>query len=637
MWNVKARHISILSTLYGVLVLVVAWLFGVLIRKLIGASFEDAAPETSGFWAIVFLDGLSFGETVGLDLAAAVLLSTFSALTVSFSTLRATTTGRQIRRNILESTLAAGRGDTAAEGSRLAKEIITNIKLIEDFQAYDEPFIFANYIIIALAFVLIFVFTWYAGILTLVFLTFSELAKFMFTRIRRSGIDQIGVNDENVNARLLDVVKNGTKIKIMGTRASERDVLRQLETSSDAVRSKDAQFRFYHEFFRLSAIMFIPAATATVGWTIVQSTDSSTDSINTGFALLVSFLCLAEGNKAVIFLGLVAERQRQALQARQSIDRFVLKKSVPDSETNQIKSSNSDGDSARWLPKQSTSPSISPDLEQGNSLPRRELSCCDSAGFSVSSQLESRELSFRDVMMTYPGRQHPVLSGYSKSYERGKIHGLIGESGSGKSTTLKILAALMIPNRGELVVWDGMKVAYVSQDQKLFSRSVRDNVTHAINQGTYSDQEVWAALRWALLDTWVESLPNCLDTLLQDGEENVSGGQLQRLHLAHLFCTCQDADLVVLDEVLSAVDRSSREILTQRLGDFLKGKTAIVVTHHSEMLSICDEVHKMTSMPPRSSSSFPDVEIQLEDLPSSKMKKRVSFLSFEESVQEFYC
>jgi ATP-binding cassette subfamily C protein CydC len=176
---------------------------------------------------------------------------------------------------------------------------------------------------------------------------------------------------------------------------------------------------------------------------------------------------------------------------------------------------------------------------------------------------------------------------------KGKIHALVGESGSGKSTVLKILVGLVTPDSGSLSAWKDMKIAYVSQEQKLFARTIRKNVTHSVTPEMYSDEDVWSALAQAEIRDWVATLPYGLDTVLEDGEKTVSGGQLQRLHLAHLFCTCKDADFVILDEALSAVDEKNREILTERLQEFLRGKTAVVVTHHSEILRICDIVHAM--------------------------------------------
>ena len=134
----------------------------------------------------------------------------------------------------------------------------------------------------------------------------------------------------------------------------------------------------------------------------------------------------------------------------------------------------------------------------------------------------------------------------------------------------------------------------MSQGQKLFARTVRENGTYGANEDPVKDAQIWNALETANIAEWVKSLPEDLNEVLGNGEVVVSGGQLQRLNLAHLFCTCPDADLDILDEVLSALDQMSRGFLLERLQTFLEGKTAIITTHHSEMVRICDVVHEMS-------------------------------------------
>jgi len=158
---------------------------------------------------------------------------------------------------------------------------------------------------------------------------------------------------------------------------------------------------------------------------------------------------------------------------------------------------------------------------------------------------------------------------------------------------MKVVADLITPDAGTVTCWSGMKIAYVSQDQNLFARTIRENITYGAKVAV-SDEEIWAALHAANIDTFIKSLPNGLDETLVEGEKTVSGGQLQRLHLAHLFCTWKSADLVLLDECLSALDAKSRDLLINRLESFLEGKTALVITHHSEMLRLCTEIHDLT-------------------------------------------
>ena len=145
---------------------------------------------------------------------------------------------------------------------------------------------------------------------------------------------------------------------------------------------------------------------------------------------------------------------------------------------------------------------------------------------------------------------------------------------------MKLLAGLITPTSGQIWTWKGVEIAYVSQDQCLFARSIRENVSFGAKTPP-SDEAMWVALSKACMDTFVRSLPNGLDEELTEGENMGSGGQLQRLHLAHLICVWQNADLVLLDECLSALDETTPEIMIDQLEKFLHGKTAVVITHHS--------------------------------------------------------
>ena len=86
-----------------------------------------------------------------------------------------------------------------------------------------------------------------------------------------------------------------------------------------------------------------------------------------------------------------------------------------------------------------------------------------------------------------------------------------------------------------------MKTAFVRQHQALFARTIRENVTYGLPiESMPADEEIWASSD--TIGVFVRSLPNGLDEVLVQGEEGISGGQLQRINLAHLLCACQEAD-----------------------------------------------------------------------------------------------
>jgi len=323
-------------------------------------------------------------------------------------------------------------------------------------------------------------------------------------------------------------------------------------------------FFFLRDQTKYTSVGMVLVLLALVAWRIMENQDPI-DAINTVFAVLLTSLVLDEAHKSIIFLGFICSRQVSVNNALEVINEFV-----------------------------DFHIGIYPDDANSSDGSVKDLEVAKSTGWKLllEPSEECSAVSLERVVLQYAGREEPVLDAYSHSFQRGRIHGLVAESGTGKSSTLKIIAGTLIPDSGSQRVWASRKLAYVSQDEKIFARTIRENISYG-SESSISDDAAWDALRMASIDQWVASLPNGLDELLEDGEAMVSGGQLQRLHMAHLFCTCQQADLVMLDECLSALDQVTREVLIDRLAKFRNGKTAIVATHHSDFLRICDEVHDM--------------------------------------------
>lgn len=179
-----------------------------------------------------------------------------------------------------------------------------------------------------------------------------------------------------------------------------------------------------------------------------------------------------------------------------------------------------------------------------------------------------------------------VLKEVSLRVKEGEHIAVVGDSGCGKSTLLKILAGLYEPDGGSMsVAGESLpekirtKVAVVMQRFDLFPLSIRDNITcgHGI-----SEKRLWDACRSACLDGWIESLPEGLSTHVGERGGQVSGGQAQRICIARALC--KDAEVILLDEPLSALDRGTEQSVMLALGRLTAGKTVIHVTHHPEAL-----------------------------------------------------
>ncbi|MCH5251097.1 MAG: ATP-binding cassette domain-containing protein [Lachnospiraceae bacterium] len=188
-----------------------------------------------------------------------------------------------------------------------------------------------------------------------------------------------------------------------------------------------------------------------------------------------------------------------------------------------------------------------------------------------------------------------MIKNLSLSVKSGEHIGIVGDSGCGKSTVLKILAGLYEPDCGKTIIAGECspekireKVALVMQHNSLFPLSIRDNITcgHDI-----SEEKVRAACENASLTKWIEGLPNGLDTNVGERGNQVSGGQAQRIQIARALC--KDAPIVLLDEPVSALDQDTGHSVLNALNRLTDGKTVIHVTHHQETLDSSYTIYRM--------------------------------------------
>lgn len=206
--------------------------------------------------------------------------------------------------------------------------------------------------------------------------------------------------------------------------------------------------------------------------------------------------------------------------------------------------------------------------------------------YQYAVYLENISFSYED---------HVVINNLSLRAQPGEHIGIVGDSGCGKGTILKILAGLYEPDSGTAVIAGEhfpekirKQVALVMQNNGLFPLSIRDNITCG---HTISDEIVWAACQNASLTKWIESLPNGLDTNVGERGNQVSGGQAQRIQIARALC--KDAPVILLDEPVSALDPDTGQSVLDALYKLTDGRTVIHVTHHKETLDDRYTIYRM--------------------------------------------
>mmetsp|Transcript_35993 Transcript_35993/g.59943 ORF Transcript_35993/g.59943 Transcript_35993/m.59943 type:complete len:1348 (+) Transcript_35993:160-4203(+) len=205
-------------------------------------------------------------------------------------------------------------------------------------------------------------------------------------------------------------------------------------------------------------------------------------------------------------------------------------------------------------------------------------------------------IEYNDVVLSYLPGQQPALRGISFSVKAGEKIGVVGRTGSGKSTLLIGLFRLVEKTSGSIVI-DGLDVsnlslddlrsrlAIIPQEPVMFKGTVRTNLD-PLSQ--YSDAELWSALEITHLKSYVESLPQKLDTPVSEGGGNWSLG------LKQLACLCRvvlkRSKILVLDEATSSVDPKTEQLVTRTIDEVFAHHTVITIAHRLDTIIQCDRI-----------------------------------------------
>jgi ATP-binding cassette subfamily B protein len=196
------------------------------------------------------------------------------------------------------------------------------------------------------------------------------------------------------------------------------------------------------------------------------------------------------------------------------------------------------------------------------------------------------KVEFERVSFRYGADGPPTLDGVSFAISAGSIFGIVGRSGSGKTTVTRLIQGLYPVQQG-LVRIDGLdireldlvhlrkSIGVVLQDSFLFRGTVRDNISAAKPDATF--EEIVSAAQLAGAEEFIERLPRGFDTILEENAENLSGGQRQRLAIARALIT--RPRLLIMDEATSALDPDSELIIRRNMRRIAEGRTLIIVSH----------------------------------------------------------
>lgn len=213
------------------------------------------------------------------------------------------------------------------------------------------------------------------------------------------------------------------------------------------------------------------------------------------------------------------------------------------------------------------------------------------------SQIKDGAIEFADVTFTHDGAKTKLFNSLNLSIQPGERIGLVGHSGSGKTTFTRLLLRFSDITSGQILV-DGQNIAsitqddlhrhiaYVPQEPIMFHRSLSDNIRYGDFKASQSAIE--AAAKVAHAHEFIKDLPEGYKTLVGERGVKLSGGQRQRIAIARAML--KDAPILVLDEATSALDSESEVLIQDALWKLMEGRTAIVIAHRLSTIQKMDRI-----------------------------------------------
>ena len=209
----------------------------------------------------------------------------------------------------------------------------------------------------------------------------------------------------------------------------------------------------------------------------------------------------------------------------------------------------------------------------------------------------NEEIKVENLSFAYPGSDRKIIDGLSFKLKRNSSLAVTGPTGGGKSTLIDLLLGLQLPQNGTISVdgkdislamgaWRRM-IGFVPQHIFLADDSIAANVSMGNTADKIDRDRVREVLRIAQLESFVDSLPEGMDTLIGDNGIRLSGGQRQRLGIARALY--RDPEIIIFDEATSALDTETEEELIKALDGLYGQKTLIMVAHRLSTVEKCEQ------------------------------------------------
>jgi subfamily B ATP-binding cassette protein MsbA len=216
---------------------------------------------------------------------------------------------------------------------------------------------------------------------------------------------------------------------------------------------------------------------------------------------------------------------------------------------------------------------------------------------AVALEPLQNKIELKDVWFHYQNKRKNILKGIDLEIPKGAMIALVGESGGGKSTLIKLLQRLYDPTKGA-IFWDEVnltdaksaslkkQIALVTQETVLFNDTIRYNISYGKPDAT--DEEIAEAANIAFADEFIKDLPEGYETMIGERGIFLSGGQRQRIAIARAVLV--DAPVLILDEATSALDAESEQLVQKALENLMQNRTSVVIAHRLSTVRKADKI-----------------------------------------------
>ena len=228
-------------------------------------------------------------------------------------------------------------------------------------------------------------------------------------------------------------------------------------------------------------------------------------------------------------------------------------------------------------------------MDASDALPEKEN--------AVELETLRDKITLTNVSFNYSDEDKNIIKNFNLEIQKGEMIALVGESGGGKSSLIKLIQRLYDPTEGT-ILWDETdlrdanilslkkQIALVTQETVLFNDTIRYNISYGKPDAT--DEEITEAAKIAFADEFIKELPNGYDTFVGERGIFLSGGQRQRIAIARAVLV--NAPVLILDEATSALDAESEQLVQLALANLMQNKTSIVIAHRLSTVRKADKI-----------------------------------------------